>query len=93
MFKSKPKKEKTRIVVQYDAGFANQVFLRGSGIPELNWGKGVQLKNVKNNEWVWETDSNFASGEFKVLINDQTYEAGGNHHIYPGTSIRINPKF
>jgi hypothetical protein len=93
MFKRKPKKEKTRIVVQFDAGFANQVYLRGDGVPELNWSKGVPLKNVKANEWVWETEASFKAGEFKVLINDQTFEAGSNHHIYPGTSIRINPKF
>ncbi len=93
MFKRKPKKDKTRIVVQYDAGFANQVYLRGTGLPELNWAKGIPLKNVKPGEWVWETDVSFTNGEFKVLINDQTYESGENHHIYPGTSIRINPKF
>lgn len=89
----KRKKEKTKIIVQYDAGFANQVYLRGEGIPELNWSKGVALKNTKNDEWVWETDAPFNAALFKVLVNDKTYEAGENHRIYPGTSIRINPKF
>jgi len=93
MFKEKSKKEKTRIVVQCDVGFANSLYVRGEGIPHLNWEKGTPLKNVKADEWVWETDEPFKAGEFKVLINDQTYEVGENHPIHPGSSIRLNPKF
>lgn len=87
------KKDKTKIIVQFDAGFSNQIYLRGEGIPELSWGKGLPLKNVKADEWVWETEVPFKAGQFKILINDQAYELGDNHRIYPGTSIRINPKF
>ncbi len=85
--------KKTRIIVQCDVGFPNTVFVRGEGVPDLNWKKGAPLKNIKPDEWVWETDTFFDQGTFKVLINDQTYELGENHPIYPGASIRINPKF
>lgn len=93
MFKKPQKKEKTRIVVQCDVGFSNTVYVRGHGAPHLSWDKGVALKNVKADEWVWETEEPFQAGEFKVLINDKTYELGENHPILPGASMRINPKF
>lgn len=93
MFQKQNRRDKTRIVVQCDVGFANTVFVRGIGVPHLSWEKGVALKNVKADEWVWETEEPFNGGEFKVLINDKTYEVGENHPIRPGTSIRINPKF
>jgi hypothetical protein len=89
----KRKKEKTQIIVQCDVGFSNNVYLRGEGPKELNWSKGVPLKNVKANEWIWETDGRFQDGQFKVLVNDQVFELGENHKLSPGASIRINPKF
>ncbi len=48
MFKfQKKKKTLTRVIVQFDTGFPNSLFLRGEGIPGLNWEKGVELKNLK----------------------------------------------
>jgi hypothetical protein len=85
--------DKTRIVVQVSSNFPNRIFLRGEGIADLSWEKGVELKHTKPDEWVFETDKPFTSGEFKVLVNDKTYELGENHPLYPGASIRINPKF
>lgn len=87
------KNSKTKIIVQFDAGLPNSLYIRGEGIPDLNWNKGVQIKNTKSNEWEFETDKNFTKGEFKILINDATFEEGENHVIYPGSSMRINPKF
>lgn len=89
----KRKKEKTRIIVQYDVGFTNSVYLRGEGVAGLNWNQGVPLQNVSANEWIWETTEPFKNGQFKVLVNDQTFELGENHQVTPGTSLRINPKF
>jgi hypothetical protein len=85
--------KKTRIVVQVDTNFSNAIFLRGEGLTELSWEKGVELKHEKPDEWVFETETPFAGGSFKVLLNDKTYELGENHPLYPGASIRINPKF
>lgn len=86
-------KEKTRIVVQMDGTFDSTLYLRGEGPPELSWEKGIELKHTKPDEWVFETDKLFSGGEFKVLINDKTYELGESHRLYPGASIRINPHF
>ncbi len=85
--------EKTRIIVHIEAeGAAPALYLRGEGAG-LNWEKGTQLKPKTDDEWIWESDEPFTSGEFKVLINDKTYELGSSHPLYPGASIRINPKF
>jgi hypothetical protein len=83
--------KKTRIVVQIQTN--DSIYLRGEGLSGLSWDKGVVLKHTKPDEWVFETDQPFTSGEFKVLVNDATYELGENHPLYPGASIRINPKF
>jgi hypothetical protein len=83
---------KTRIIVKYDAGFPNQLFIRGEGAG-LSWDKGILLKNVSANEWVWETDSTFKHCEFKVLINDRTYENGENHQPKAGNALSYTPQF
>jgi hypothetical protein len=84
---------KTRIVVHADLGARDTLFLRGEGLSELSWEKGVQLKNEKPDEWVFETDLPFSNAEFKILVNDKTYELGENHPLYPGASVLINPRF
>lgn len=93
MAKRPQKQKKTRVVVQVDADFPNEIYLRGEGLSNLSWEKGVEMKHEKPDEWVFETDELFSTGSFKVLINDQTYELGENHPLYPGASMRVNPKF
>ncbi len=85
--------DKTRVVVQVDAAFAKAIYLRGEGLSGLSWEKGVELQHAKPDEWIFETDQPFTEGEFKVLINDNTFELGDSHSLYPGATIRINPKF
>lgn len=83
---------KTRIVIRYDVGFHNTLSLRGKGA-NLSWDKGFLLKNIKPDEWVWETETLFNTCEFKVLINDHHYEIGENHPLSCGASIQYTPKF
>lgn len=83
---------KTRITVKYDVGFNNHLFIRGKGAG-LSWEKGIPLKNVKADEWVWESDAPFNQGEFKILINDKHYETGENHQLPHGASITYTPHF
>jgi hypothetical protein len=89
---SKFKKEKTQIVVRYNAGYDNNLFIRGHGAG-LSWDHGVMLKNIGPDEWVWEANIPFKECEFKVLINDQYYENGENHHIHDGALLQYTPKF
>lgn len=83
---------KTRVTIRFDAGFPNQLYIRGKGA-NLSWDKGHLLKNVNANEWIWETDLNFTNCEFKILINDTIYENGDNHQLHAGTALMYAPHF
>jgi hypothetical protein len=84
---------KTKLTIKYDCGFPNIITIRGSGAPQLSWEKGVPLKNVKPDEWVFETDASFGKCEFKVLINDTIYESGSNHTLMCGAQSQYTPHF
>lgn len=83
---------KTSITIWYDAGYPNALYLRGQGA-NLSWEKGIEMKNIRSNQWVWETTEPFTSCEFKVLINDKEYEIGNNHILTCGASIQYTPHF
>ncbi len=83
---------KTRLTIKYNVGYPNQLYIRGKGA-NLSWEKGQPLKNVKADEWVWETDTNFTQCEFKVLINDRCYETGNNHVLKAGSTLWYTPHF
>ena len=82
----------TKVTIRFNAGFKNQLFIRGKGAG-LSWEHGVQLKNTGPDEWVWETTMPFNDCEFKILINDKQYETGENHHVHSGSRIQYTPKF
>lgn len=85
---------KTRIVAHVDDGFSSTLYLRGDGLSELSWDRGIKMKkNDSADEWFFETNNSFSSGSFKVLVDDKTYEIGDNHPLYPESYIYINPKF
>lgn len=86
------RKGTTRIIVKYDVGFGNSLFIRGKGA-NLSWDQGILLANQKPDEWIWETDVPFSACEFKVLINDSDFEIGENHPLTAGSTIQYTPKF
>lgn len=100
MFKKEPvstppkskKASVSRVIVEYDCGFPNNLFIRGKG-GGLNWDKGQPLKNVKYNVWVWETEEPFDSCEFKISLNDLMFEAGENHKLEHGKEFIFSPNF
>jgi hypothetical protein len=87
-----PMGPKTRITIHFDVGFPNALYLRGEGA-DLSWEKGLLLKNVKADEWIWETNKPFTTCQFKILINDYEYEIGDNHLLTCGASVHYTPKF
>lgn len=82
----------TRIIIKYDVGFGNQLFIRGKGA-NLSWDKGILLKNISSDEWVWESNMPFNTCEFKILINDFQFELGENRRLDYGASIQYTPRF
>jgi hypothetical protein len=86
------KNPKTCITIKYDVGYKNTLYIRGTGA-NLSWDKGIPLKNIKADEWAWETELPFSSLEFKILINDRQYEIGPNHTLHNGSQGKFTPKF
>ena len=93
---------KTILTVKYDCGFNNHLTIRGAGAKgiganqpsqELSWHKGIPLKNIKPDEWVFESDSPLKNCEFKILINDEIFECGDNHTLKFGEHNQITPHF
>jgi hypothetical protein len=84
--------EPTRVIVKYDVGFNNHLSIRGQG-GGLSWERGIALRNVAADEWVWESTEPCEECEFKVLINDEAYEVGENHKIYHGGIVQYTPQF
>ena len=90
---TKNKSGSTKIIIKYNCGFPNNLFIRGEGLSGLNWDRGVAMKNVKSDEWMWETDKPFNKAQFKILLNDRVYEQGPNHSIECGKTGIFAPKF
>ncbi|MCB1776474.1 MAG: hypothetical protein KDI50_03455 [Candidatus Competibacteraceae bacterium] len=85
----------TVIVAKYDAGFGNDLYVRGEGAG-LSWESGVLMKNVENDVWVWTTNE-MTEGviSFKFLLNDNTdnWSAGDNLSASSGETTTITPSF
>ncbi len=90
---SAAKNTKTKIVVKYDCGMPNTLFIRGEGVSTLSWEKGQPLTNTSSDEWVWETERPFTQCDFKILVNDEQFETGVNHTVTYGTTEVIYPQF
>ena len=59
----------TTVYAHYNVGYGNSLYIRGDTSP-LNWNSGIQMTNVNDNTWKWETTSIPAGQKFecKVLI-------------------------
>jgi hypothetical protein len=89
---SSPEKTTTCIKVKCDVGLGNKLFIRGAGL-NLSWEKGIELKNIDNDTWIFETKEDFPNLEYKILINDTRWEAGDNHQVNRGRKVQVWPKF
>lgn len=95
--KSPAKKSKgsvqTTVIIRHDCGFTNSMYIRGEGCKSLSWETGTQMHNVHADEWTWVTDEPFGEIFFKVLINDQLFEVGEDHHLICGNTLEYIPRF
>lgn len=87
-----PKSSLSKITIKCNCGYGNNIFLRGEG-GGLSWEKGVLLKNIDADTWVWETDRPFNHCQFKISLNDTQYEKGENHQLKHGSHVSITPNF
>jgi len=82
----------SRVLVKYNAGWGNQLFIRGAGA-DLSWEKGVPMQCVGEDEWLWEQLVCRGSLSFKILINDQAWSTGEDMILEAGESITVHPSF
>ena len=80
----KGKDHHTEIIVEYDVGFGNTMFIRGCCCKNLSWDNGVAMKNIGGNIWTWTTDCKCSPIEFKLLINDNQWCTGENIFVEGG---------
>jgi glycosidase len=88
-----PTYSQTKIIIHFDAGWGNSLSIRGNGEP-LNWDSGLKCENVSSNTWQFIIERPLSQAlEFKVLLNDTTWESGNNHVVQPNGTIEIWPNF
>ena len=89
----RPAEMKRILTITYDCGYGHSIYIRGKGNADLSWDKGIKLRNDGPNKWIYETDKDFDDLEFKVLIDDQHWEDGTNHHIDRDATLEYTPSF
>lgn len=82
----------TFISAQIDIGFGNHLYLRGEG-PGLSWDHGLAMDSVGANLWTASVKGATVPVVFKVLVNDLTWNGGGDYSVEPGQSITVTPTF
>jgi hypothetical protein len=83
---------KTSIIARVDVGFANQLYIRGTGAG-LSWDKGLPLENVSAYEWTFATTEAKSDVVFKFLINDELWAEGDNVTVAEGATSISSPVF
>jgi membrane protein involved in colicin uptake len=82
----------TTVIAKIDAGFGNELVLRGSGAG-LSWDSGAPMENSGADEWVWTSKAVTSELEFKVLLNDEVWSTGPNGIVFPGATVVFEPAF
>ena len=82
----------TRVIVKFDAGWGNALFIRGMGAG-LDWEKGVPMQCVGEDEWLWEQLVPNGVVAFKVLVNDECWSVGEDFSVAAGDTIICRPAF
>ena len=86
------KAQATSIIARIDAGFGNQLFVRGEGAG-LSWEKGTALENTSPYEWAFTSTEAKSSVTFKFLINDEIWADGENITVEAGDESISSPTF
>jgi len=82
----------TTVIAKIDAGFGNQLFLRGNS-SGLTWDSGTLMDNAGTDEWIWKSAAVTSELEFKVLLNDSVWSVGPNGVVFPGATVVFEPSF
>ena len=86
------KSSKTVIEAKIDIGFGNLLYIRGDA-PGLSWKSGVPMDCKGAESWSISMSDVSSTFEYKVLINDIHWAAGGNDTAQPGVINTTEPSF
>ena len=87
-----PKTKLTRVIAKFDAGWGNNLYIRGLG-GSLDWQKGVPMQNIGEDEWLWEQLVPCGTVAFKILVNDQNWCVGEDIVVSAGDTLICRPSF
>ncbi len=59
----------------------------------LNWQKGQPLVQVGEDHWIYRISKNFEHLQYKILIDDVTWEVGENHRLNSVSNVEETPYF
>ncbi len=86
------KAKATRVIAKFNAGWGNQLFIRGLG-GSLDWEKGIVMQNIGEDEWLWEQLVPCDSVSFKILLNDEVWADGEDLSVATGDTVICRPSF
>ena len=86
------KKATTRVIAKFNAGWGNQLFIRGTGAG-LDWNKGIPMQCMGEDEWFWEQHVPSGDITFKILVNDANWSQGDDFVVVAGDTIICHPCF
>jgi hypothetical protein len=90
--KAKPDVVTTTIIASVDVGFGNHITIRGTG-PGLSWDVGLPLDCVADDRWSITLPETSQPIVCKFLLNDNTWCAGEDYTVLPGSSVVLSPSF
>lgn len=90
--KNQTAKKTTRVIAKYNAGWGNQLFIRGLG-GGLDWNVGVPMQCIGEDEWLWEQAVSKGNISFKILVNDNQWSEGDDFVVAAGDTTICHPKF
>ncbi len=83
----------SRIVVHFDAGYGNTLFIRGDMKP-FDWNYGLKCENYSNDTWIFDIERpKSGTLNFKVLLNDMVWQSGFNEIMEIGQVKHVWPYF
>ena len=55
----------------------------------MSWGPGIEMRK-EGSLWIYESTAPFETFEFKMMLNDQLWEAGENHKMVSGKPVELS---
>ncbi|MBX3719282.1 MAG: hypothetical protein KF898_06500 [Parachlamydiales bacterium] len=88
---SEPVALPTEITVQYPARLGEHLYVRGEG-SGFTWDQQIPLVNIDAHTWQLNQPMQ-GEFKFKILLNNEEWETGGDHPAKGGDAVAVTPIF